>query len=287
MTSELNSFGTATAIIGCMWAGKTTELMRIAGVTAVVPKAGKIIRVKPLLDDQRWSDGSEARSNDAPKGGTLRKSELRTHSGRTVDCYTVTLLDDLYGRPEFVTAKNIFLDEGQFFPNLRDFVLFCICNEKNVFFSALNGDFEQKAFPSVANTLPLCAEVVTLHGVCMECYVAPSSFTILREETPRPDGQVLVGGEDEFVAVCPSCLIRLKHSPSTSALIAEPEKLHVISRSPSPDFPPSLATSPPREPLVVPMNGIGKGDGVPRRPVPLPRSPLRGEIRVLSFGGDL
>jgi len=116
----------------------------------------------------------------------LKESFIQTHRGERMKAYAVEKLIDVLDTSQYRKAKNILIDEGQFFEDLPQFVKLSTRQGKNLVLAGLSGDYKQEPFQSISNTIPLCSDLVVLHGVCMRCPNASSSFTILNEETAPP-----------------------------------------------------------------------------------------------------
>ena len=73
-----------------------------------------------------------------------------------------------------------------------------------VIIAALDGTFEQKPFPNIANLIPHAESVVKLTSVCMSC-LKQAAFTRRLDET---DKRVeVIGHNDIYAASCRRCLL--------------------------------------------------------------------------------
>ena len=234
-SDQPSSYGYAKMIMGCMWAGKTSELFRIMEVLEIVTDPCHILKIKPKLDDKRCGDDYSALHDNIQR--LYYNSVMRTHTKHTTKAISTDTLMILTKSNEYQNAKYIFIDEGQFFPDLKEFVFKCKCWGKHVYIAALNGDFKQNAFPSIAETIPICSDLMLLHGICHECKVNPSSYSVLQRDIAPPKGQILVGGQEKYVAVCDKCLLeplgptKLKRLPATPLSISpsSPDAIRIAS----------------------------------------------------------
>jgi thymidine kinase len=220
--------GSIDLMMGCMWSGKTSELLRIEELLLVAYAPGLILKLKPCMDDERkgvmesrkYANDSlgneangkeeEAHDQEVPVG---LPSSIRSHSGQKSFAWAVTNLMSVCSTPGFKRARYIFIDEGQFFPTLRKFSVYSASMGKNVYIAALNGDYKQEMFESVIEVMPVCSNVRMSHGICMQCRRTTSAFTILNAYTEKPDTQILVGGADKYIPVCGSCLYIIEKGP--------------------------------------------------------------------------
>jgi len=108
----------------------------------------------------------------------------------------------------------IFIDEGQFFIDVVDFVKKCILNKKEITVAGLNGDFNQNPLGYIQNLLSLATKVTYLTAVCVICgNDAQTSYlktTSLQELLPNNNNNndlenVIIGSENLYEARCYRC----------------------------------------------------------------------------------
>lgn len=188
-SNSSSSKGKIELIIGPMFSGKTTELIRRIDRDNVASIKTLIIKHK---SDNRHKD-----------------NEIGTHSGQT---YTKTniiiadVLDDkLIGEIEKTEYKTVGIEEGQFFNDLYKFSNKLANNGVKIIISALNSTYKQEMFKSVIDVIPYADNMKMLTAVCVDCKLSGSSaaFTV---RTFKSDSTILVGGSDKYKAVCRECL---------------------------------------------------------------------------------
>jgi thymidine kinase len=168
---------TLELIIGNMFSGKSTELIRRIHREKSINK--KIIVIN-YISDNRYSSNS-----------------ISTHDLVKVNCVK---LENLMELPEKLIDEydSIFIDEGQFFKDLYQFVTKFI--NKHIVVSGLDGDFNQKPFGDILQLIPLCDTVDKLCAYCKVCNngtLAPFSKKIVCGDT-----QIDIGGSDKYLPVC-------------------------------------------------------------------------------------
>lgn len=177
----LHSEGRIELIIGPMFAGKTTELMR--RVKREI-HARRLCLVIKYAKDVRYS-----------------KDHVASHDQLTLRAKAaVAQLKDV--GDEWKYHEVIAVDEGQFFPDLVDFCRKVSDAGKIVIVSALDGDYLRKPFGHVCELIPLCETVSKLTAVCMMCHTKEASFT---RRTVNSNQQELIGGADMYIATCRDC----------------------------------------------------------------------------------
>jgi len=167
-------------IIGCMFSGKSSEL---------------ICRLK-----RHKAIGNQVLVINSTKDTRNSSNVLQTHDGVTFECVKTADLLTLKTHPKFQTADIIGIDESQFFSHLEEFVRESLDLNKKVLVAGLDGDFQQKTFGEILSLVPLAEKVDKLHALCMDCRDGTlASFT---KRTVQSDDQELVGAGDLYKAVC-------------------------------------------------------------------------------------
>lgn len=173
-------------IIGCMFSGKTTELLREASTYEAIGK--NIMYVSPILD---------TRSND-----------LQTHDrARSATCIKLVNLTEIF-KMDLTSIDVICIDEAQFFDGIDDFI--CLAEErisdKILLFACLSGDADRKPWACVAPLIALSDEIRHLAAYCSVCRDgatrAAFSKRLLAVDAPQGENQVDIGGADKYRAVC-------------------------------------------------------------------------------------
>ncbi len=162
-------------IIGPMFSGKTTELLRIA-------KRLSSINLNVLLlnyfEDTRYS-----------------KTEMSTHDKNSLPCIFV---EDLM-KVNYNNHDIICINEAQFFSNLVTFCKEAISKNKTIYVCGLDGDYKQEKFGEILDLIPLSNTITKLHAFCAVCKNGtPAYFT---KRLINNNEQKLIGTE-EYIPVC-------------------------------------------------------------------------------------
>ena len=172
--------GKIQLIIGPMFSGKSTELFRRIEKYEISKK--KTILIK-YTKDIRYS-----------------KKDICTHSNKKKKALSCLHLDEIE-KKNINEVDVIGIDEGQFFDDLVEFSNFYADIGKTIIISALDGTFEKKPFPVIANLIPTVETILKLSAICMICGgKACYSKRITREMEIN-----LIGGIDKYIAVCREC----------------------------------------------------------------------------------
>ena len=183
--------GELDIILGCMFSGKSTELIRRINRYKSI---GKRVLVINYQNDNRYSYDSIATHDN-----TLLKCV------RTLDLFS--LINTIPGREEITNNWDVIaIDEGQFFPDLFIFCKECVDQmKKHVIVTALDGDYRRSKFGQVLDIIPICNSVFKLHALCKLCKDGTSACFTKRIDKGI-DGnappQIDIGGSEKFVPVC-------------------------------------------------------------------------------------
>ena len=171
--------GRIELVLGPMFAGKSTELLRRMRRYSIHKR---VAVVKPRVDTRY----------DAIR--------VSTHDDVRADARALdTLAEMLACVDEF---DVVLVDEGQFFPDLADAADQLANAGKIVVVSALSGDFLRRPFPQVALLISLAEHVETITAVCACGEDAPFSA---RRGAADGDQVVKVGGAETYAACCRQC----------------------------------------------------------------------------------
>ena len=177
-------------IIGPMYSGKSFELIRRIRLVKVINE--EFLVVKPIID-KRYSD----------------KNVISTHNYDQEDCVCVSRIDEIFEFDNFVNTKHVFIDEGQFFPDLKDSVMKLLEEyNKNVVLTGLDGDFKREPFGEILDLIPKCNTCIKKNALCKIC--KDGTKAIFSHRMSKCDNnQILVGSDKLYQSVCRKHYIEL------------------------------------------------------------------------------
>ena len=122
--------------IGPMYAGKTSKLMGLYESS---------VDTKVILDyDPNYHIG-----------------KLKNHDDITMVCIKTPELLNV----DITRYNEIYINEGQFFPDLLDFIK--MTKGKHIYIAGLDGDFRREKMGYILDVIPLCDTVTKLHSRCI------------------------------------------------------------------------------------------------------------------------
>ncbi len=174
--------GWIEVIVGCMFSGKTEELIRRMRRAEIARQ--QIAIFKPVIDD-RFSDNHIVSHSEAK----LQSTPVQTSAD-------VLRLD--------VDAQVVGIDEGQFFDMGIVEVAETLANQgKRVIIAGLDQDYRGKPFEPMPQLLAVAEYITKTLAICVVCG-NPADRT--QRTTPSHE-RVLVGAKDAYEARCRRCYI--------------------------------------------------------------------------------
>ena len=172
----MNSAGRLELIVGNMFSGKSSELIR---------RINKKILVVNFIGDNRYSSNSVS-THDNTKINSLKLEKLNDITENMIQQY-----------------DSFFIDEGQFFSDLYICVKKLVdTHNKHVVVSGLDGDASRNTFGELIKLIPICDTIDKLSAYCSKCNngtLAPFS----KKKTPDArKGVIDIGGSDKYIPVC-------------------------------------------------------------------------------------
>ncbi len=168
-------------VIGPMFAGKSCELIKRIRILKVLKK--NYIVVKPLIDDR------------------YDENMVVSHNFEKEHCIVLQYLKDIDDHLD-ETINTIFIDEGQFFNDLKDQVIRLV-EEKNinVVVTGLDGDSNRNKFGQILDLIPYSTSCIKINACCVLCMDGtPAPFTY-RKQTVASD-QIMIGGNESYMSLC-------------------------------------------------------------------------------------
>ena len=169
-------------ILGCMFSGKSTELLRRCNRYKAIGIS--IVLINHSLDIR--TDNS-IRTHDGTKGVAIKLTSL------------MSLVHDKQYRNILYSSSVIGIDEGQFFDDLVEFVLAFERLNKIVIIAGLDGDSERKPFGQLLQCIPLCDSVVKL--TALDMVIKDGTAAIFSKRVENMKSTIVIGAEEVYQAV--------------------------------------------------------------------------------------
>ena len=175
--------GYLKVILGPMFSGKTTELIRIYRRYSAcnIP----VCVINHASDQTRYST-----------------EKMSSHNKEQINSYNFEKLYHCIEEDFVHKVKVILINEGQFFDDLIEVVDILVnVYKKEVYVCGLDGDFKRQKFGKILDLIPNCDDVVKLKALCRNCCQNDALFTFRLSN----EKEQTVVGVDNYVSLCRCC----------------------------------------------------------------------------------
>ena len=182
MDSNKIGNGSISIIIGCMFSGKSTEIIRLIKRYQNIPS--KRLLIINHSSDIRYGE-----------------SVISTHNREQISCKSLSCLNIIKETDDYKNSNVIFIEEGQFFEDLYDFSINAADNDnKEVIISGLDGDFKRECFGDICRLIPHAENIKKLNALCAKCQDGTvANFT---KRIVSNSDQTLIGSSESYIPVC-------------------------------------------------------------------------------------
>ena len=174
--------GHVTLLIGCMFAQKTTELLRrIRRYKSI----GYSVLVVNYAEDTRYGS-----------------NQIASHDADSYEARSCVALEEVRAEVESGKFQVLVVDEGQFFKDL--YPLVTEWSDKlpiHIIVGGLDGDSERRPFGDLLKLVPYAEEVERLTAFCAQCKDGTVGM-FSKYVAGKKEGQVEIGGADRYLPVC-------------------------------------------------------------------------------------
>jgi len=179
-------------IIGPMFAGKSTELIRIIKNYQVLNC--KILTINHSINCRYGSDN------------IITHDLIEMKSNISLNDLSLLLKDDLL-LDKILNADVIVIEELQFFDNAFNTIVSLIDHYNKVVIAAgLDGDYKKNPFGDVLRLIPHAEKIIKLSSLCKKCNDGTPAHFTKRINNSNPnlniDSVINVGNNNEYEAVC-------------------------------------------------------------------------------------
>lgn len=177
---DTHGCGKLVLILGSMFSGKTTELLRRYKRCALAGENCVAIR---YYKDNRYNN-----------------NKLATHDSIMIDAVSSngnSLLDTVKNIPNISMVDALFFDEIQFYPDGAT-----VCDQLanagyDVYASGLQGNFKRKIWPTIAELIPYADKIYHLKAIDKDTHRSASFTARISSEVDEE----VIGGCEKYIAV--------------------------------------------------------------------------------------
>lgn len=195
--TRLGSGGRIEVICGCMYSGKTEELIRRLHHVQI---ARQRLQAFTPRRDTRYAVGN-----------------LVSHNGVRIEAQSIDSIREV-GQHLSDDVQVVALDELHFFDDDPDDIL-STCQALadrglRVVVAGLDQDYRAAPFPAMSRLLSVAEQIDKLFAICVRCgaYATRSQRMIDSQPAPYDAPTIVVGGLDMYEARCRQCFEAPQHS---------------------------------------------------------------------------
>jgi len=167
--------------IGPMFSGKSSAVVATLRRNAVI--GIKTLCITSSLDTRYKNDS------------------IVSHSGDSYPAFSKDSLMPIVKTGEFLQSSHIIVEEAQFFPDLKQFVLCAVdVMRKHVVVVGLDGDSNREPFGKILELVPHADTIRKFKALCVDC--KDGTEAIYTSRTSAVLDQVNVGGAEQYVPLC-------------------------------------------------------------------------------------
>lgn len=188
--------GKLELIIGPMFSGKSTLLIK--KIRIMIQNNLNVLVLKPQIDN-RYSDNN-----------------ITSHNMDMEACYVTTNLMDINKKYDINNFDCIVIDEGQFIPDLKEYVLLWLEKyNKHIIVGGLDGDFKRDPIGEILLLIPYADEIHKLKSDCSDCKNI-NNTALFTYRLVKSDDVILIGGNDMYIPLCREHYIKYKNIDNNS-----------------------------------------------------------------------
>jgi len=192
-------------ILGSMYSGKTSRLVEIYKQCKFcsIPVAVINHSIDTRYEDEDYE--SLLSTHDKVKIPCIKTDKLFDIWDENISVNeTLPVITRVNDKFNILNSEVILINEGQFFPDLEEFVKVLLNNGKKIYVCGLDGDFERKKFGQILDLIPLCDKVTKLTSLCNIC--KNGTHGIFSKRISFETEQTVVGS-DNYIPVCRTCYV--------------------------------------------------------------------------------
>ncbi len=181
--------GRIEVICGCMYSGKTEELIRRMRHVQIARQPLRLFT--PSMDTRYATE------------------QITSHLGNHLDAVPISSITELPDR--IGDAQVLGIDELHFLPDDPAHIV-TVCQQfassgRRVIVAGLDQDYRAAPFPAMASLMAVAEQVTKLYAICVRCgaYATRSQRLIDGKPAPAEAPTLVVGGLEMYEARCRAC----------------------------------------------------------------------------------
>lgn len=190
--------GSLEIIIGPMFSGKTEMLISIYNAYSLISEPHNILLSTTFCMAFNYH-------KDTRYGENI----IASHNKKSIPSINIEFLSQIFDHPDFSKTTHIFINEAQFFSDLKDSIIRLVeHNNKHVIICGLDSDFKREKFGEIWDLIPHANKLSKLYGKCNNC----SEKSLFTHRVTSEKEQEVISSES-YVPLCRLCYNHFTSSP--------------------------------------------------------------------------
>ena len=187
-----HDYGYCSSIIGPMFAGKTTAIIRI--LRDCRKRGVKALGFKPECDTRYGVE-----------------SVFHSHDNDTETCALISDILQILSHPEYNETKVIVIEEAHFFDrNILNVLKTMMIDKKMVVVSGLSGSYQQKCIGHIGDIIAMSDSITQLFATCEFCEtITNAPFTV---KISGRNEIIEVGSKETYKPTCRKHFVKYYNS---------------------------------------------------------------------------
>lgn len=203
MNGKKTNIGCFELYIGCMFASKSTELIKQANRFKSI--GSKVLNINHSINN-RYDTTNISTHDNVVLNECISINKLMPLIETVYDSNDSEINNSHSNKRINIDNYDVLIiEEIQFFNDAVDFVKECVDNRGIIIIAAgLDGDFNREVFPIIAQLIPLTDKLIKLTAYCKICCDrTPAIFSkLIKSNIDDDKSNIIIGSSDKYIAVC-------------------------------------------------------------------------------------
>jgi len=201
-TNTLNQTSYLKIIVGPMFSGKTTALLKIYQECLLSNISVSIINHEM---DKRYHETLMTSHNNI-QAPCIQTKYLKNvwNTNDEIDLSKLNNISSFLNYKKLFYSDVILINEAQFFPDLFEVVIDMLKKNKKIYICGLDSDFERKKFGQIFDLIPFCNDIEKLKAKCSFCSDNENNNAVFSMRLTKEKEQMIIGN-DIYKPVCRIC----------------------------------------------------------------------------------
>lgn len=131
---------------------------------------------------------------------------IASHNKKFINSINIEFLSEIFYHDNFSKTTHIFINEAQFFTDLKDCIIKLIEQyNKHVIICGLDSDFKREKFGDIWDLIPHANNIIKLKGKCNNC----DNYSLFTHRVSKKLEQQIIG--NDYISLCRQCYVKFNN----------------------------------------------------------------------------